>query len=294
MAHRYLLGLFDDEETLIDAVRAVKDKGLEIHDVLTPFPVHGLEKALEMKESRLHTAGFITGALGTMTALGCMTYITTLDWPVNVGGKPNFALLAFVPITFELTVLFSAVGMTVIYYLRNRLSIFKDDEVLDNRITDDRFVIAFDMGEYHGDVEEEESEAKRKGKKYVDKETQEHARIEIERREAEYAKMDAQEAERREREYKYLESHEKDYRSREYREIDRRERLRREKEFQAIAKEANITWRREMMDKEAFVRKEKERDTKITSISSLLREIGAVEVKVKDMKRPILSMDEQS
>ncbi len=146
--YNYLVGIYGDDDDLIQAVRKVKAAGLEIHDCITPFPVHGLEKAMELKETRLHTAGFFYGATGTMFALGCMTWIQTSSWPLNVGGKPNFSLLSFIPITFELTVLFAAVGMTVTYYLRNRLSIFNHDEVLDVRLTDHKFAMIFDMAKY--------------------------------------------------------------------------------------------------------------------------------------------------
>ncbi len=153
MAHRYLVGIFGDEEPLLDAVVKVREAGLQIHDCMTPFPVHGLEKVMGLKETRLHTLGFVMGATGTMFALSAMTWIQTSNWPINFGGKPSFALLSFIPITFELTVLFAGVSMTVAYYIRNGLSLFQHDEVYDVRTTDHKFAMVFDMNQYGSDAD---------------------------------------------------------------------------------------------------------------------------------------------
>ena len=152
LEYQYLLGMFDDEEPLLEAIYKIKDAGFEIHDVLCPFPVHGLDDALDARETKLHTMGFIFGATGTAFALLAMSGISVLNWPNNFGGKPFFSMPSWIPITFELTVLFSAVGMTVVYYLRNGLSIFKDIEPLEPRTTSDRFAIVFDLASYDGDA----------------------------------------------------------------------------------------------------------------------------------------------
>lgn len=65
-----LYGLYDDEEDLITAVKAAKEADLDIMDVYTPFAVLGLDEAMGLSESRLHIAGFVYGALGTLTAFG--------------------------------------------------------------------------------------------------------------------------------------------------------------------------------------------------------------------------------
>jgi hypothetical protein len=63
------LACFDDEEVLFPAVKKVRNAGYKIHDVYTPFPIHGLDHAMGMRETSLHTAGFIYGITGTTTAL---------------------------------------------------------------------------------------------------------------------------------------------------------------------------------------------------------------------------------
>lgn len=141
-----VFGLYNDEEDLIKAIKEAKAEHLDIYDVYTPFPVHGLDPVLELEESRLHQAGFIYGALGTMTAFLGMTWIFTKDWPNVFGGKPYWSVPAFIPITFELTVLFAAIGMTVTFYIINGLGPGVVNQHLDDRITDDKFCLAFDKG----------------------------------------------------------------------------------------------------------------------------------------------------
>ena len=139
-----IFGLYDDETDLMDAVRTANKDHLDIYDVYTPFPVHRLDPILGLEESRLHIAGFIYGALGTLTAFLGMTWIFTKDWPIIFGGKPYWSVPAFIPITFELTVLFAAIGMTVTFYVINGLGPGVKNPILHERITDDKFCIAFD------------------------------------------------------------------------------------------------------------------------------------------------------
>lgn len=142
---KYIIGLFDHEDKLIKAIRALKEKGIEITNTLTPFPVHGLDHELGLKENRLHTAGFIFGLTGLALALFVMTWVFTINYPLNVGGKPFFSLPAFIPIIFELTVLFAAVGMVMVYMVRNNLAPGHIPRIYDERITDDRFALLFEV-----------------------------------------------------------------------------------------------------------------------------------------------------
>jgi hypothetical protein len=138
-----LYGLYDDEEILLKAVRQAKNDHLEIMDVYSPFPVHGLDPLLGLSESRLHQAGFVYGAIGTLTAFLFMTWVFTRDWPIIFGGKPYWSVPAFIPITFEVTVLFASVGMVVTFYTICGMAPGVTNPTLDDRITDDKFCIAF-------------------------------------------------------------------------------------------------------------------------------------------------------
>lgn len=147
-SNKYIVGLFDHEDNLVDAIRSFKKEKIEITDALTPFPVHGLEDELGLEDSRLHVAGFLFGITGTFVALSVMTWINTSNYPINIGGKPHFSLPSFIPITFELTVLFAAVGMVIVYCIRNGLYPGAVPRILDERITDDRFALKFEIDEH--------------------------------------------------------------------------------------------------------------------------------------------------
>lgn len=145
LTNEVLYGLYNDEEILLDAIKEANKDHLDIMDVYTPFPVHGLDPLLGLEESRLHIAGFVYGALGTLTAFLGMSWIFTRDWPIIFGGKPYWSVPAFIPITFELTVLFASVGMVVSFYTICGLGPGITNPTLDDRITDDKFCIAFNM-----------------------------------------------------------------------------------------------------------------------------------------------------
>lgn len=144
---KVLYGLYNDEEDLKGAVRAAGAAHLDIMDVYTPFPVHGLDPILGLKESRLHYLGFIYGAIGATFGFMTMTWIFTRDWPIVFGGKPYWSVPAFIPITFELTVLFAAWGMTITFYTICGMWPGVKAKTLDDRITDDKFCLAFDVTE---------------------------------------------------------------------------------------------------------------------------------------------------
>ena len=139
-----IFGLYDDETELLEAVRSANAEHLHIYDVFSPFHVHGLEPLLGLAESRLHIMGFVYGAIGLLTSFLGMTWIFTSDWPVIIGGKPYWSVPAFIPITFEMTVLFASVGMTVTFFMINGQGPGVTNPTLHDRITDDKFCIAFD------------------------------------------------------------------------------------------------------------------------------------------------------
>lgn len=151
VTNKVLYGLYDDEEILIKAIDKANDDHLEIMDVFTPFPVHGLEHHLHLTESRLHVTGFVYGMIGTLTAFLFMTWVFTRDWPIIFGGKPYWSVPAFIPITFELTVLFAAIGMVVTFYTICGMAPGRTNPTLDDRITDDKFCLAFNTNDASDD-----------------------------------------------------------------------------------------------------------------------------------------------
>jgi len=143
---KFVVGCFDDEMVLFPAVKNVRKKGYKIHDVYTPFAIHGLDKALGLRDTSLHTAGFIYGMSGTATALGFISWVFTNDWPLNIGGKPHFALPAWIPIIFELTVLFASVGMVLTFCYLCQMAPFVKKHHFHLRSTDDLFVMVIECG----------------------------------------------------------------------------------------------------------------------------------------------------
>ena len=142
---KFAVATYTDEAVLFPAVKKVRKSGYKLHDVFTPFPVHGLDKAVGHKETDLHVAGFIYGLCCTSTAVGFISWVYTVDWPQNYGGKPHFALPAWVPISFELTVLFAAVGMVLTFCYLNQIMPGVKKHVFHPRQTDDTFVVVLDI-----------------------------------------------------------------------------------------------------------------------------------------------------
>ena len=153
MIKKFVVGSFEEENVLFPAVKNVRRAGYKLHDVYTPYPVHGLDHAMGLRETSLHTMGFIYGILGLTTAIAGMGWIFTTDWPLNIGGKPHFPLPAFIPIAFELTVLFSAVGMVMTFCYLNQLMPGVKKHHFSMRATDDAFVMVIECTP-HSDEEE--------------------------------------------------------------------------------------------------------------------------------------------
>lgn len=141
----YILGVFDDEDVLMNAVHEVRNAGIKIHEVYSPFAIHGLDESLGYKRSRLDIAAFLFGFLGMTLGLTMMISMNGYDWPMNVGGKSNAPIPDFIPITFECTVLFAAFGMVGTFFTASNLFPWSKNTIFDNRITDDKFIIAIEI-----------------------------------------------------------------------------------------------------------------------------------------------------
>ncbi|HEY2348963.1 MAG TPA: DUF3341 domain-containing protein [Puia sp.] len=141
---RFVVGSYDDEAVLFPAVKKVRMSGYKMYDVFTPMPIHGLDVDMGLRDTSLHTAGFLYALSGTATALGGISYTLVYDWPLNFGGKPHFALPAWIPIIFELTVLFSAVGMVLTFCYLCQMAPFVRKHHFNLRSTDDQFTMVLE------------------------------------------------------------------------------------------------------------------------------------------------------
>ncbi len=141
----FIVGVFNDEDILLSAVEGIRGKGVKIHEVFTPFPVHGLDEMLGYKRSRLPIAAFMFGMTGTSLALLMQIWMLGFDWPMIIGGKNNASLPPFIPVTFELTVLLSAFGMVGTFFIVSNMKPYKWPRQFDLRSTDDKHVMAIDL-----------------------------------------------------------------------------------------------------------------------------------------------------
>jgi hypothetical protein len=141
----YLVGIFNDEDVLVDAVGTIRSKGVKIEEVYSPFPVHGLDGALGYRRSRLPIAAFMFGLTGTTLALFTQIWMLGFDWPMIIGGKNFASLPPFVPVTFEFTVLLSAFGMVGTFFIAADMKPYKWPRMFDIRSTNDKHVMAIDL-----------------------------------------------------------------------------------------------------------------------------------------------------
>ena len=144
MSQNLLIGKFWDPDKVLDALKQFQKDNVLVYDVFSPFPIHGIEPYLNIKRTRLTVASFIYGCMGLATALLLMVSVYGVIWPMNIGGKPSLAFPDFVPIAFELTVLFAAHGMVFTFLAVGRYWPGKKAVLMDDRQTDDVFVLAID------------------------------------------------------------------------------------------------------------------------------------------------------
>jgi len=105
-----VMGIFTDEHTILLAAEKTRLKGFVNFDAVTPYPVHGMEEAVGVKRSWIPWVTLIAGAAGCLFGLWFTWWTSAVSWPINVGGKPMWSLPAFIPIIFELTILFAALA----------------------------------------------------------------------------------------------------------------------------------------------------------------------------------------
>ncbi|GAA6768503.1 MULTISPECIES: DUF3341 domain-containing protein [Flavobacterium] len=145
MSNKVIYAIYNDDDVLMNAVKKTRAAHHHIEEVFTPFPVHGLDKAMGLAPTRLAICAFLYGCVGISVATTMMSYIMIHDWPQDIGGKPSFSFIqnmpSFVPIMFEMTVFFAAHLMVITFYMRSRLWPFKQAENPDVRTTDDHFLM---------------------------------------------------------------------------------------------------------------------------------------------------------
>ncbi|MFO0903233.1 MAG: DUF3341 domain-containing protein [Pirellulales bacterium] len=145
MSQRLLSASFAHESDLLSAVAAVRNQGWTIVDAYTPYAVHGLDRALGLRPSRLPWVCLLGGLIGAMGMLWFEHWTMAFDWPVNVGGKPWNSLPSDLPVAFEAAVFLAGFSSVFALFAVSRLYPGKKCRPVDPRVTDDRFVLLIEQ-----------------------------------------------------------------------------------------------------------------------------------------------------
>lgn len=140
MSKDYILGVFDDEATLIDAFEKIKSKGVLPVEVYTPYPIHEVLEGMG-KKTRITHAAFFYGLFAAIGILGFLTYAAVIDWPLRYGGKPFNAFPSFIVVTIVATILSITVLTLFTFSVRAKIFPGKMPEIYHHRATDDKFVM---------------------------------------------------------------------------------------------------------------------------------------------------------
>ncbi|MEO5968937.1 MAG: DUF3341 domain-containing protein [Bdellovibrionia bacterium] len=159
-----VIGFFDDPHALTKATEKVRDANYKDFDAYTPYPVHGLLTAQGLERSPLPFVTLGAGLTGCTLGFLLQYWTSAVDWPLNVAGKPFNSLPAFIPVIFELTILFSGLATVAAMFIINGLPNMKR-KAFDPSITRDRFALVIEPTETSG--------AKGKYKPFIESEAQE-------------------------------------------------------------------------------------------------------------------------
>jgi hypothetical protein len=137
-----ILGHAFTPDDALAAAAKVRDAGYRRFDVLTPFPVHGMDQAMGLKRSWVPWVTAAAATTGILTAQAMMVYIMVYDWPMNYSGKPFWAWPSFIPVTFELMVLFAGISTAFIaIWAGRKMNVPQPPKAANVRATSDRFVV---------------------------------------------------------------------------------------------------------------------------------------------------------
>jgi hypothetical protein len=150
-----LIASFDSAADIYHAAEKVRDAGYKFWDCITPCPVHGLDGAMGVRRSKVPRFSLVGGIIGFFTGMSMIWFMNAYDYPLIVGGKPYFSPLFAFPISYELTILFTAFATIAGMFILNRLPmhyhpVLKHDLIL--RGLDDRFLIVIEARDPKFDV----------------------------------------------------------------------------------------------------------------------------------------------
>jgi len=141
---KYLVGVFNDEQTLVNAFDKAMGKGVVIEEVYTPYPIHEILHGMKVK-TRITYAAFFYGVFGVISLLGFMYYAAVVDWPLHFGGKPFNSFPSFIVVTIVATILIITLLTLFTFSVRSKIYPGKKADIIDKRATNDKFIIVLDQ-----------------------------------------------------------------------------------------------------------------------------------------------------
>ena len=157
-----LAAIFLEEDKVLSAARKTREMGYTKFDAISPYPVHGMEEACGIKRSSIPYVTFIAALVGLTSGLLLTWWTSAVNWPLNVGGKPMFSLPAFIPIMFELTILFAALSSVgALFYLCKLPQV--DPPVIDPDLSCHKFAIFVPQNDFGYDESRLEKMFKEQG-----------------------------------------------------------------------------------------------------------------------------------
>lgn len=145
-----LMAEFETPEGLIEAIKRAKQAGYRAMDAYTPFPIHEVCELVSEKKSRVPLLVLIGGLTGASVGFGFQSWAMGTSYPFNIGGRPLFSWPAFIPVTFELTILFAAFCAVFGMFMLNGLPqpyhpVFNVERFV--RASTDRYFLVLEAGD---------------------------------------------------------------------------------------------------------------------------------------------------
>jgi hypothetical protein len=140
----HIIGIFEDEKGLISALKKIRDKNIDITEVFTPYPVHEVFRIMKRK-TKMQIATFLFAAFGLVLSYGFIYWTSVISYPLIYGGKPYHAIPSFIIICFVTTICVAILLSVITFFVRSRLYPGKTPVIIDERITDNAFVIMINI-----------------------------------------------------------------------------------------------------------------------------------------------------
>lgn len=151
-----MVGMFKDPYHILRAAKETHKRGFKKCDAFTPFPIHGIDQLLGIKRSFIPWITLVFGLAGCLGGMGLQIWVSAIVWPLNIGGKPFLSIPAFIPVTFECTILIGGLATAFALFAICRLPNYHS-KIFDKEITNNAFALyipATERGFKEEDVKE--------------------------------------------------------------------------------------------------------------------------------------------